>query len=229
MEIVADVMTRDVVTVRPEAPIHTAAQLMIQHRVSGLPVVDATGSLVGIVSEGDLIVRQKPRERSAWWRLFFDSGERLAREYRKAVGTTVAEVMTTAVVSISPELPISSAAFILDKRRVRRLPVVSDGALVGIVSRGDIVKALAAAPSRALTVPDAELVSEMRVRMAREPWMDGYAVVVEARDGRLSLWGLVGGPEEKAALETMAQAIEGCRGVDNHLTLRSELPYHYAV
>jgi CBS domain-containing protein len=229
MQTVADVMSRDVITVGPETPIHKAAQLMTQHGISGLPVVDAAGTVVGIVSEGDLILRQKPRERAGWWRLFFEDGERLARDYRKAVGTTVAEVMTTAVISISPDVPIASAAFILDKHRVRRLPVIRDGGLVGIVSRGDLVKALAAAPARELTVPDAVLISEMRERMARELWVDGYGIVVQARDGRLSLWGIVAGPEEKAALETMARAIEGCHGVDNHLTVRSELPYHYAV
>lgn len=226
---IKDVMTRRVITVPPDTPIHEAARLMTQHRVSGLPVVDGTGRLVGIISEGDLILRQKPREVGGWWRVFFDDGERLAREYRKAVGTTVGEVMTKAVISVSPDLPLSSAASILDKRHVRRLPVVSNGTLLGIVSRGDLVKALAAAPPAGMSVPDAQLVTEMRARMAREPWADGHAVVVQAREGRLSLLGFVGTHEEKAALETMARAIDGCRGVDSRLAVRSELPYHYDV
>lgn len=226
---IEDVMTRGVITVRPDAPIHEAARLMTEHRVSGLPVIDEAGRLVGIISEGDLILRQKPREVGGWWRFFFNDGERLAREYRKAVGTTVGEVMTTAVISVSPDLPISSAASVLDKRHVRRLPVVSNGTLLGIVSRGDLIKALAAAPPTGMSVPDAQLVTEMRARMAREPWTDSHAIVVQAKEGHLSLRGFVGSREEKAALETMARAIDGCRGVDNRLTVRSEFPYHYDV
>lgn len=225
---IKDVMTRTVITVRPDTPIHEAARLMTQHGVSGLPVVDETDRPVGIISEGDLILRQKPR-RAGWWQLFFDDGERLAREYRKAVGATVGEVMTTAVISVSPDLPISAAAAILHTRNVRRLPVMANGTLVGIVSRGDLVKALAAAPPAGISVPDAHLVAEMRARMAREPWADSHAIVVQANEGRLSLWGFVGNREEKAALETMARAIEGCRGVDNQLTVRSEFSHHYGV
>ena len=143
---VEDVMTRDVITVSPETPIHKAARLMVEHSVSGLPVVH-DGRLVGIISEGDLILRLKPHEKKPGWHKFFEDGGRLAREYRKAVGTTVGDVMTRSVVSISPVFGIATAAAILTNRNIRRLPVVRDGQLVGIVSRGDLVKALAASES----------------------------------------------------------------------------------
>jgi CBS domain-containing protein len=139
---IEDIMTRDVVTVSPTAPIHEAARLMVEHRVSGLPVVDEAGRLVGIVSEGDLILRQQRQTERPWWQFFFENGEQLAREYQKATGTTVGEVMTRPVVSISPVWGIDMAAGILQNRRIRRLPVVRDGQLVGIVSRGDLIKAL---------------------------------------------------------------------------------------
>jgi CBS domain-containing protein len=138
-----NVMTRDVITVGPATPIHKAAQLMVEHGVSGLPVVDDDGRLVGIISEGDLILRQKRRGERPWWRRFFEDGEQLAREYQGAMGTTVGEVMTSPVVSISPVWGIETAATILQNRRIRRLPVVLDGHLVGIVSRADLIKALA--------------------------------------------------------------------------------------
>jgi CBS domain-containing protein len=140
---IEEVMTRDVITVGPATPIHKAAQLMVEHGVSGLPVVSDDGRLVGIVSEGDLILRQQhPRERP-WWRRFFEDGEQLAREYRRAMGTTVGEVMSHPAVSISPVWGIETAATILQNRRIRRLPVVLDGRLVGIVTRADLIKALA--------------------------------------------------------------------------------------
>jgi len=140
---VEEVMTRDVITVSPTTSIHQAARLMVEHGVSGLPVVDDDGRLVGIISEGDLILRQTRREDRPWWRSFFENGEQLAREYQKAVGTTVGEVMTRSVATISPVWGIEMAAAILQNRRIRRLPVVRDGQLVGIVSRADLIKALA--------------------------------------------------------------------------------------
>jgi CBS domain-containing protein len=226
---IEDVMTRNVITVGPDTPIYKAARLMVDHGVSGLPVVDDADRLVGIVSEGDLIVRQKAPERAPWWRLFFDDAERLAIEYQKRVGTTVADVMTREVISVSPDLPVGDAALIIDKHRVRRLPVVADDALVGIVSRGDLVKALAATPRAATRLSGDALADEMQRRIASEPWTSGHAVVVQARAGRLSLWGMVNSAAERAALETMARAIDGCDAVDNHLVVKSQLPYHYGV
>jgi len=140
---IEEVMTRDVITVGPATPIHKAAQLMVEHGVSGLPVVSDDGRLVGIVSEGDLILRQQRPGERPWWRRFFEDGEQLAREYRRAMGTTVGEVMSHPAVSISPVWGIETAATILQNRRIRRLPVVLDGRLVGIVTRADLIKALA--------------------------------------------------------------------------------------
>jgi CBS domain-containing protein len=141
---IEQIMTRDVITVNPAASIHTAARLMVDHRVSGLPVVADDGKLVGIISEGDLILRHTRRAQRPWWRAFFENPEQVAREYQKAAGTTVAEVMTHPVVSISPVWGIETAAAIFQNRRIRRIPVVRDGQLVGIVTRADLIKALVA-------------------------------------------------------------------------------------
>jgi CBS-domain-containing membrane protein len=225
---VKDVMTRDVITVSPATPIHKAAQLMVDHGVSGLPVVDGEGAVVGIVSEGDLIVRQKPRPRPSWWRVFFDDGERLAREYRRAVGTTVGEVMTTDVITVGPEQPLESAALLLDRYHLRRLPVLEDGDLVGLVSRGDLIKALAAPPELRGSRSDAELGNEMRARMAREPWARND-IVIQARNGVLELAGVVETEAEKSALETMAHAIEGCRRVDSYLAARGVTQFPHNI
>lgn len=225
---VSEVMTRDVITATPETPIHEAARLMVDHRISGLPVVVAPGTLVGIVTEGDLIVRQHPSEPRRWWRHFFEDPERLARDYRKRAGTTVAEVMTRAVISVSPELPVASAAFLLDRHRIRRVPVVLDSALVGIVSRGDLIKALALAPPPTVSRADSELEAEMRRRIAAEPWASVSAIVVQAAQGVLSLWGIVGSEAERSALETMARTIDGVKGVENRV-LTADVAYHYAT
>jgi CBS domain-containing protein len=225
---VADIMTRDVITVAPKTPIHEAAKRLVDHGISGMPVVDESGALVGILSEGDLILRQKPRERIPWWRFFFANAEELAREYQKSAGATVGEVMTREVISISPDLPVDAAAVVLDEHKVRRVPVVSGGRLVGVVSRGDLVKALSKAPSPvALPPSDAELVRQMKAAIAREAWVSNRGIVVQAKDGVIAIWGLVGTEAEKSAIETMARSVPGCRSVQNQLVAQSALPYHY--
>jgi CBS-domain-containing membrane protein len=228
---VYEVMTREVITVRPETTIRDAAELMTTYGISGLPVVDDRGVVVGVLSEGDLILRQRPRERAPWWRTFFADGERLAREYQQAAGTTAGEVMTRAVLCVSPEVSIDTAASILDSRRIRRLPVVAHGRLVGIVSRGDLIKALAngGGPDTSVTPSDAQLVRELKDRMKREPWVTNQGIVVQATDRILSLWGIVASEAEKSALETMARAIRGARGIDSHLVVRAQNPYLYWV
>jgi CBS-domain-containing membrane protein len=227
---VYEVMTREVITARPDTSIHDAAQLMATYGVSGLPVVDQRGTVVGILSEGDLILRQRTPERRPWWRSFFSDSEALAREYRKAVGMTAGEVMTRAVVCVSPDLSIEAAASILDARRIRRLPVVSHGRLVGVVSRGDLIKVLAngvVAPDPAVAPSDADLVRELKARLARESWVSGRGIVPQCQDRIMSLWGIVESEAEKAAVETMARAIPGVRGVESHLVARSDIPYLY--
>jgi CBS domain-containing protein len=227
---VEDIMTRTVVTVSPEVSIHEAARLMVEHHVSGLPVVDGSGRVTGILSEGDLIIRQRGRPRLPWWRAFFLDGERLAREYQKAEGTTVAEVMTRAVIWVSPDLPVSAAAAVLEHHRIRRAPVIAAGVLVGIVSRGDLVKALAAAPAPPVVpASDARLVAEMRARLAREPWVSSLGMVIQARDGVLAIWGLVPTAAQKAAVETMARSVAGVKGIESHIVAESEIAYGYGA
>ena len=214
---IEQIMTRDVITVTPDTSIHDATKLMADHGISGLPVIDGQGRLVGMISEGDLILRQRSRAKRPWWRSFFTDGERLAREYRKSAGTTVGEVMTHPVISISPVFGVETAASILHARGIRRLPVVRNEKVVGIISRGDLIKVLATHVPDSVARSDGQLVEDMRTRIAREPWASRVGFVVHAKRGVIFLWGVVPTEAEKAALGTMARAIEGCTGVENDL------------
>ena len=217
-----DVMTRDTITVAPATSVRDAARLMVDHGVSGLPVVDDRGGLVGIVSEGDLIIRQRPRTRLPWWQMFLDDGERLARDYTKAVGLTCGEVMTREVITVAPETEIEAIATLLDARRIRRVPVVHERRLVGIVSRGDLVKMLAATPAPSpIEAPDADLVREMDARLQAEPWVRRSQIAVHADRGVISIWGMVSSRAEKSAIEAMARSVPGVKDVASHVLVRS--------
>ena len=220
-----DIMTRDTITVAPATSVRDAARLMVAHGVSGLPVVDDPGDLVGIVSEGDLIIRQRPRTRLPWWQIFLDDGERLAREYTKAVGLTCGEVMTREVITVAPETEIEAIAALLDARHIRRVPVVHERRLVGIVSRGDLVKMLAATPTPApIEAADADLVREMDARLQAEPWVRRRQIAIHADGGVLSIWGMLSSSAEKSAIEAMARSVPGVKDVASHLLVRSIRP-----
>lgn len=219
---VADIMTRDVDVVPPEMPVHRAGRVLLDHESAALPVVDRAGHVVGILSEENLVARFGPRRRRPWWH-FFPDRDQLAREFQRAVGTTVADIMTHPVITASPALPLASAALLFDTPSIRLVPVVVDDRLVGTVSRRDLLRGLVCEPAEPVWRPDADLVTEMRERMAEEQvWVQTPHPAASVCDGLLVLWGLVDTKAQKAALETMARAIPGCRGVESHLVVAAE-------
>jgi CBS domain-containing protein len=140
-----DVMVRDVVTISPDADVKEAIKLLAEHDISALPVVDADGSVVGIISEGDLIRREEigTEKRRPWWMEALTPASTLAEEFAKSHGRRVAEVMSTHVVSAGEETPLGEIATLLEKHRIKRVPIMRDGKLVGIVSRSNLIQAVA--------------------------------------------------------------------------------------
>jgi CBS domain-containing protein len=139
-----EVMTVNPITAPIGVDLDEAARLMLDHRVGGLPVV-YRGLLVGILTRADLMERLAPREPPRWWRALIDP-ERLARRCQRARGTTVGEVMTRPALSLPPDAAIGAAVALMREHRIGRLPVADHGHLVGIVSRSDLLRALASAP-----------------------------------------------------------------------------------
>ncbi|MBF2078513.1 MAG: CBS domain-containing protein [Synechococcales cyanobacterium T60_A2020_003] len=146
---VADVMTLNPVTVQDDAPLNEAIRLLAEHRISGLPVTNADGDLVGVISESDLMWQETGVTPPAYIMvldsvIYLENPSRYERELHKALGQTVAEVMSKDVVKVSSDMPLRKAAQIMHDRHVRRLPVLdADGKIVGILTRGDIVRYMA--------------------------------------------------------------------------------------
>ena len=136
-----DIMTSNVVTVRPDTSVSRLARLLLDNRISAVPVVDDQGRLVGIVSEGDLLGRPPRRSLRAWWLHLFDEEAVCLEELATARRLRAQDVMTHPVVSVSDQAPIDIVATLMQRHRVKRVPVIRDGKLVGIISRADLLKA----------------------------------------------------------------------------------------
>ena len=219
-----DVMTTGVTTIHPDATVREAAQLMLERRVSGLPVVDGKERLVGMVSEGDLMRRRElgsaaPR---SWWLRFF--AEEAARDYLKTHGEAVRDVMTSPVVSVRRATPLHEVARLLEEHRIKRVPVVDGGRLVGIVSRADLVRRIATMPQRPTARTAGDRVMRDRVMKAlRRSGRDLGFVNVTVEHGVVHLWGGVFSNHERRALAVAAKAVEGVRKVEDHTSV---IPHH---
>jgi len=219
---VGDVMTQPAITVGPETTIVEAAQLMLQRHISGLPVVGASGAVVGIVTEGDLLRRAETgtERRHRRWLEFVISPGRLAREYAGAHARKVGEVMTEEVVTVSSEDPLDEAVRLMERRHIKRLPVVDGDRLVGIISRANLVRALVEKLTRAPqagAVDDAAIRAQILTEIARQPWGPRASVDIRVIDGAVELYGTITDERERTALIVLAENTVGVKRVDDNL------------
>jgi CBS-domain-containing membrane protein len=215
-----DVMVRDVLTVKPETDVATAIELLIEHDISALPVVDDDGSVVGIVSEADLVRRSEigTEKHRPWWLEALTPGSTLAHEFAKAHGQRVDEVMSTKVVSASEDTPLGEIATLLERHRIKRLPIIRDGKLVGIVSRSNLIQAVASAPHATPAVEsDRKIRRELLARLGEQDWTDFGARNIIVTDGVVHLWGLVGSQDEHNALIALAEEVPGVVRVSDEM------------
>ena len=239
-----DVMTPDVITVDPDTSVQAVAKLLSERGISGVPVVDAADQLVGIVSEGDLLHRvetgtdRRPERltgrRRSWWLDTIASNEELARDYAKSHGRTAKDVMTRDVISVTDTTELADVAMLLATKRIKRVPVLRDGRLVGIVSRANLVRALAVtksdlgidASSDDRTIRD-QLIAEL---MGQEwfkalEWFKIWAADIIVRGGVVHFWlSADQSEEERRALRIAAENIAGVRRVEEHIVPGSYLP-----
>ena len=212
---IRQLMSRDVVTVTPGTTLKEVARVLTRHGISGVPVVDAAGTVVGVVSEADVLVKERgpqgrPAARFAW----FGEGRDPATE-AKVAARTAAEAMTSPALTIGPERPASTAARLMVERGINRLPVVQDGRLLGIVTRADLV--------RAFTRSDDELAKEIRADVVeRAMWLSRDQVDVTVVDGEVALAGSVETRVDAEVLELLAARVPGVVAVSSRVRWRTD-------
>jgi len=221
-----DVMTPNVITVDPDTSVQGLATLLSERGISGARVVDSNGRMIGIVSEGDLLHRTElgterhGERRQSWWLDHFASGE--AREYVKSHGRTVKDIMTRDVVTVTEETNLADVATLLETNRVKRVPVIRDGKVVGIISRANLVRALSATmatPPAGAGEDDRAIRTRLLAELAKQPWAARvWAQDILVSGGIVHLWFGSDEPEERRqAVRVAAENVPGVRGVEERV------------
>jgi CBS-domain-containing membrane protein len=216
----SDIMTHDVVTVRPDTPLDEVVRLMLTHRISGLPVVE-DGAVVGMLSEGDLLHRPEigtERRRRHWLQLF-GSRETDAADYVRTHGMTAGEMMTSDVLSITETTSLEDIATLLESRRIKRVPVLHDGKLVGIVSRADLLRGLASRLSAPKQESDSAIRASLLAELKAHPSWAAMPGDVSAlvQDGVVHYWGYVRSTAQRQAMIVAAERTAGVHHVEDHM------------
>jgi CBS-domain-containing membrane protein len=217
----SDIMTTPVITAPPDADVLDVVKLMIENRISALPIVTAGGNLIGLVSEGDLIRRSEigARDYTSWWLAAIGGQMRLAEEFVKTHGMKAEEIMSPDVVTVPPDTPVWKIAETLEKNKIKRVPVVDDGAVVGIVSRANLLQALAAQQEKMLQAPsgdDRALRAKVLETLEGQSWSDLTHLNVVVVDGVVHYWGVAQSTAVRQALKVAAEAVPGVQDVVDH-------------
>ena len=225
---VADVMTREVVSIAPEASVMEAVRLMLQHRISGLPVIDASGKLQGVVTEGDFLRRVETgteRKRSRLVEFLLGPG-RLADDYVHATGRKVGEVMTSEARTVGEDEPLEKVVHLMERYRIKRLPVLRGDKVVGIVTRQNLMRALAslALAQHPVAADDAAIRERLLAELKRHAWAPVGLIDVVVKDGVVKLSGALTDERERQAIRIAAENIAGVRAVETHIVPAPEFP-----
>jgi CBS domain-containing protein len=215
-------MTRNVITVASDTSVAKIAETLLANRISAVPVLDGAGAMVGIVSEGDLIhrVEADTAQHRSWWLELLVGKDTLAREFIKSHARKAADVMTRPVITVKPETPLGVLASLLEKHRIKRVPVVEDGKIVGIVSRGNLLQALVGLGKETTApVKDSTLHDNVLVQLCSQSWWSNTVNVI-VHDGTVELWGTVDSEVEMDAIRVAVEVTPGVRNVSNNLALK---------
>ena len=216
-----DIMTKSVVTISPAASLVDAGRLMLDQRISGIPVVNAEGALEGVLSEGDLLRRcemgtEKSRTK---WQAFLCGPSRAAKDYVRSHGRRVDELMTRDVVTVGEDTPLDDVVQLMETRRVRRVPVVKDNKVVGIITRADLLRTLVRELGMHVQPApgDAALRDQILAEIRSHDWGARNDVTVLVTDGVVYLEGIYFDEREHTAIVVAAENAAGTREVKDHL------------
>ncbi len=216
-----DVMTSPVLTVSPDTSVMEVAKLLLERHISAAPVVDEAGHLVGVVSEGDLMRRQESgtERHHSWWLTLISDPQDEARDYLKSHGLHARDVMSKHVVSVDEDTPLDEIADILERHRIKRVPVVAGGKVVGIVSRANLLQAFVAQSRTAKPIGDDRQLREAVLEALRGTGARTLYVNVVVNDGVVHLWGVAYTEDEKGAMCAAAENVPGAREVRERISL----------
>lgn len=216
-------MTSPPITITPDMPVADVAGLLLENRISAVPVLDVTGKIVGIVSEGDLLRRadaKTERRRSRWLELLLDRNV-AAADFVKTHGTHARDVMTHDVVTVAPDADLAEIASLLERRRIKRVPVVDGGKVIGIVSRANLLHGLVAQPRidrpADVQAQDSEIRSRLNAVLDDIKGVDLRHINVVVKDGAVFLWGTVKSDNQRRALTVAAESVPGVVRVEDKL------------
>ena len=216
----ADVMTKDVISVEANTEVRDIAKLLLKNRISAVPVIDSDETLLGIVSEGDLVRRHEidTEKRHSWWLEVLMSQQEKADEFIKAHGRKARDVMTSRVVSVEEDSPLHEIARLLEQNHIKRVPVTRSGKLVGIVSRANLIQGLAVQGTEIIDSNSSndQSIREILLKSLSEV-VAAKAINVIVTDGVVELWGIVNSTTEKKAAEVSAENVPGVKSVENNL------------
>jgi len=217
-----EIMTPNVITIGEDASVAEVAKLLAERGISAVPVVDKDHRVVGMVSEGDLLHRTETgtERRRSWWLDMVASTNRLAGDYIKSHSTKVKDVMTRDVIAVSNTTPLADIAILLETNRIKRVPVVRDGKLVGIVSRANLVRALAMTTNEPLSraeLDDRTIRNELLAELGAHRWAEISPANVTVKDGVVHLWSSYLSEEEKRAVVVAAENTPGVRRTEDHM------------
>jgi CBS domain-containing protein len=223
MMIVSDVMTRKVLSVAPDETVEQAANLMLRHGISGLFVVDSKGTLVGVVTEGDLLRRDElgtERHRPWWLRVLVSPG-RQALDFTRAHGRKVSDVMTPEVIGVSSNTPLEDVVETMEKQRIKRVAVTESGHMVGVVARSDLLRALLS-HEREKKPPQAQeddrtIRTDILAALEAASWAPMTTLNVTVASGVADVWGTITNPDERRAICVIAENVPGVKEVHDHL------------
>lgn len=216
-----DVMTSTVISVQPNATILQAARQMLQHHISGLPVIDHSGEIVGILSEGDFLRRRETgteRKRSRWLEFLMGPGK-IAVDYIHSHGCKATEVMTTNVYTVIEDTNLEDIVELMERRRIKRVPVMRGKKVVGMVTRSNLMHAMVSlARAEPKSAKDDTAIREaLLAEMQKESWAPAAMANVVVRDGVVELWGVIIDERQREALKVAAENVPGVKAVKDHL------------